>query len=91
MRGTTPGVRPYSLRVIWGPVLPQDSTKLAGDEQVLVRNGIHSRRRAMDELGVKEPEREFKRWLEEREAIGNTDSRFKIQDSRTPAAGKAGP
>ncbi len=54
------------LRVVWGPVLPQDLTKLVANEQVLVQTGIHSRRRAMDEVGVQDPEMEFKRWLEER-------------------------
>jgi hypothetical protein len=30
-----------------------------------VAAGIHSRRRAADELGVQDPETEFERWLEE--------------------------
>jgi hypothetical protein len=57
------------LRVVWGQMLPTDTAKTTGNEQVLVQNGIHSRRRAMDELGIQDPEGEFKRWLEEREAI----------------------
>lgn len=57
------------LRVVWGPVLPQDLTRLVSNEQILIQNGIHSRRRAMDEMGVKDPEMEFNRWLEEREII----------------------
>ncbi|TET48135.1 MAG: phage portal protein, partial [Dehalococcoidia bacterium] len=57
------------LRVIWGPVLPHDITRQVNNEQVLVQNGIHSRRRAMDELGVRDPDSEFERWLEERETI----------------------
>ncbi len=57
------------LRVVWGPVLPQDWVRLVSKEQALVQTGIHSRRRAMDEVGVKDPEQEFKRWLEEREKI----------------------
>ena len=57
------------LRLVWGAVLPQDRTRLVSDEQTLIQTGIHSRRRAMDELGVKDPELEFKRWLEERETI----------------------
>ncbi|MBI2980342.1 MAG: phage portal protein, partial [Chloroflexi bacterium] len=57
------------LRVVWGPVLPQDLAKLVANEQILIQTGIHSRRRAMDELGVKDPEMEFKQWLEERETI----------------------
>ncbi len=57
------------LRVVWGPVLPQDWVRLVSKEQALVQTGIHSRRRAMDEVGVKDPEQEFNRWLEEREKI----------------------
>lgn len=57
------------LRVVWGPVLPQDITRQVNNEQVLVQNGIHSRRRAMDELGIRDPDSEFERWLEERETI----------------------
>ncbi len=38
-------------------------------EQILVQNGINSRGAAMDEIGIRNPEYEFKRWLEEREAI----------------------
>ncbi len=57
------------LRAVWGPVLPQDLAKLVANEQILVQTGIHSRRRAMGEVGVRDPEMEFKRWLEERETI----------------------
>jgi len=57
------------LRVVWSPVLPQDMARLVANEQVLVQTGIHSRRRAMDEVGIKDPEMEFKHWLEERAAI----------------------
>ena len=57
------------LRVVWGPVVPTDMTRLVSNEQILVQNGIHSRRSAMDEIGVKNPETEFKQWLEERETI----------------------
>ncbi len=39
------------------------------NEQILIQSGIHSRRRAMDEVGVTDPEMEFNRWLEERETI----------------------
>ncbi len=59
------------LRVVWKPILPQDLSRLVSNEQTLVQSGIHSRRRAMDEMGVKDAEGEFKRWLEEREAILN--------------------
>ncbi|MBI2836134.1 MAG: phage portal protein [Chloroflexi bacterium] len=58
-----------SLRVVWAPALPKDFAQLVANEQTLVQSGIHSRRRAMDEMGVKDPEAEFKLWLEERKAI----------------------
>ena len=56
-------------RVIWGPILPQDIQRAAQNEQLLVQSGIHSRRTAMDELGIQDPDAEFKRWLEERATI----------------------
>lgn len=57
------------LRVIWSPALPRDMAKLVANEQVMVQGGIHSRRTAMDEIGIKDPEKEFSRWLEERDVI----------------------
>ena len=36
----------------------------------LPRSGIHSRRRAADELGVDDPDAEFSRWLEEQGMVG---------------------
>jgi hypothetical protein len=55
----------YRSRIVWGPVLPQDRDRLVRDEQILVGSGIHSRRRAMDEMGIENPDVEFERWLEE--------------------------
>jgi len=52
-------------RVIWGTVLPQDTLRLVQSEQAMIEAGIHSRRRAMTELGVADPETEFDHWLEE--------------------------
>ena len=65
------GVRyaPYRTRIVWGPVVPQDRSRLVEDERALVAAGIHSRRRAADELGVRDPEAEFARWLEEQARI----------------------
>jgi len=63
--------RPYRSRVLWGPVLPQDRSRLVRDEQILVESGIHSRRRAMEELGVEDAEAEFSRLREEGEYRGN--------------------
>jgi hypothetical protein len=43
-------------RVIWGPILPQDAARQAQNEQLLVQAGVHSRRTAMDEMGVQDPD-----------------------------------
>lgn len=59
---------PYRSRIVWGSVLPLDRGRLVEDERALVAAGIHSRRRAADELGVEDPELEFSRWLEEQRA-----------------------
>jgi hypothetical protein len=56
---------PYRSRIVWGSVLPLDRSRLVEDERALVAAGIHSRRRAADELGVEDPEGEYRRWLEE--------------------------
>jgi len=53
----------------WGSLLPRDTEKAVSSEQTLVQSGIHSRRRAMTELGIRDPEKEFERWLEERRSI----------------------
>ncbi|HLF77031.1 MAG TPA: phage portal protein [Dehalococcoidia bacterium] len=56
---------PYRTRMVWSPLLPVDRTRLVQDETRLVAAGIHSRRRAADELGVEDPEGEWARWREE--------------------------
>ena len=61
----------YRSRIVWGAVVPQDRGRLVEDERALVDAGIHSRRRAADELGVADPESEFARWLEEQERIAS--------------------
>jgi Phage portal protein, SPP1 Gp6-like len=71
------------LRVVWGPVLPRDTSRIVASEQVMVQGGIHSRRTAMDELGVKDPEQEFTRWLEEREAILNMNRKLNARQTRS--------
>ncbi|MCH8346547.1 MAG: phage portal protein [Chloroflexi bacterium] len=57
--------RPVRLRVSWGSLMPQDRGRLVREEQVLVEMGLHSRRRAMTELGVDDPEMELARVREE--------------------------
>jgi hypothetical protein len=59
---------PYRSRVVWGPLLPVDRSRLVADETRLVAAGIHSRRRAADEMGVEDPDAEFERWRSEEEA-----------------------
>ena len=61
----------YRSRIIWGPLLPQDRGRLVKDEEILVGAGIHSRRRAMEELGVEDPDAEFEGWLEEQRRLGD--------------------
>ena len=66
-------------RTTWGPVLPEDSTRMAQEEQGLVQAGIHSRRSAMDRLGVRSPEAEFRLWCEEREMILGMNQQFRVK------------
>jgi hypothetical protein len=57
---------PYRTRIVWGPVLPQDRSRLVEDETRLVSAGIHSRRTAAGLLDVADPDTEWERWrLEE--------------------------
>jgi hypothetical protein len=71
-----------STRVIWGAVLPQDRARLAQNEQLLVQSGVHSRRTAMDELGIRDPEAELTRWLEERGKILEMNQQFRARSGR---------
>lgn len=66
---------PYRTRIVWGSVLPLDRSRLVADERALVASGIHSRRRAADELGVEDPEGEFQRWLAEEAEVGERQLR----------------
>lgn len=58
-------LRPVRVRILWGPILPQDRGRLVQEERVLVETGLHSRRRAMENLGVEDPESELARIREE--------------------------
>jgi Phage portal protein, SPP1 Gp6-like len=64
---------PYRSRVVWGELLPVDRSRLVTDETRLVAAGIHSRRRAADELGVEDPESEFERWQAEEQEVSRTN------------------
>jgi len=76
-------------RVVWGSILPQDVARQAQNEQLLVQAGVHSRRTAMDELGVQDPDEEFNRWLEERKKILEMNKEFRTQSTRGGARERA--
>lgn len=69
-------------RVVWGPILPQDAARQAQNEQLLVQAGVHSRRTAMDEIGIQDPDEEFNRWLEERGRILKMNQEFRAASTR---------
>jgi hypothetical protein len=76
-------------RVVWGPILPQDTARQAQNEQLLVQAGVHSRRTAMDEMGIQDPDEEFNRWLEERTKILEMNQEFRAQSTRGGARERA--
>ena len=69
-------------RIIWGSVLPHDTAREAQNEQLLVQSGVHSRRTAMDEMGIRDPQAEFDKWLEERKAILEMNQEFRAKSTR---------
>jgi hypothetical protein len=73
------------LKVFWGPVLPKDMDRKVNSEQIMVQTGIHSRRTAMDELGVVDPDNEFARWLDERESILKMNRELNARSARNGA------
>jgi len=73
------------LRIVWSPVLPRDVERRVNSEQVMVQTGIHSRRTAMNEVGVRDPDFEFKRWLEERESILKMNKELNARSARGAA------
>ena len=76
-------------RVLWGPILPQDAARQAQNEQLLVQAGVHSRRTAMDEMGIQDPDEEFNKWLEERTRILEMNQEFRAQSTRGGARERA--
>jgi hypothetical protein len=76
-------------RVVWGPILPQDIARQAQNEQLLVQAGVHSRRTAMDEIGIQDPDEEFARWLEERKKILEMNREFRAASTRGGARERA--
>ncbi|MCJ7605800.1 MAG: phage portal protein [Dehalococcoidales bacterium] len=78
------------LDVAWGPVLPRDLERKVNSEQAMVQTGIHSRRTAMEEVGVIDPDDEFKRWLNERELILKMNRELNARSGRNGARESAG-
>jgi hypothetical protein len=76
-------------RVVWRPILPRDTARQAQNEQLLVQAGVHSRRTAMDEMGVQDPDEEFNRWLEERTRILEMNKEFRAASTRGGARERA--
>lgn len=77
--------RDYSaldIEVAWRPVLPKDVSRMIEDEGKLVQSGIHSRKRAMEGLGISSPESEFTEWLNERRAILAMNREFNSKEQR---------
>jgi len=72
-------------RTTWGAVLPEDSTRMAQEEQGLVQAGIHSRRTAMDRMGVRSPDAEFRLWCEERGRILEMNREYRVKGTDTRA------
>jgi len=76
-------------RVVWGPILPEDKARQAQNEQLLVQAGVHSRRTAMDEIGIQDPDEEFDRWLQERTKILEMNQEFRASSTRGGARERA--
>ena len=76
-------------RIVWGPILPQDIDRQAQTEQLLVQAGVHSRRTAMDEMNIQDPDQEFDRWLEERRRILEMNLEFRAASTRGGARERA--
>lgn len=78
-----------SHRIIWSSIIPQDTARMVQGEQMMVQTGIHSRRRAMDEMGIQDPDNEFDRWLEERARILAMNKELSARSSRGGARERA--
>ena len=70
-------------RIVWGSIMPQDLAREAQNEQALVQSGVHSRRTAMDQIGIRDPELEFEKWLEERKRILEMNQQFRARPARS--------
>ena len=59
--------------IVWSPLLPQDVLTLARTEQLLVNANLHSRDRAMTELGILNADAELHKIAEEQRQLAPTD------------------
>ncbi len=71
--------------IIFGEMLPEDRDKQSKTQAQLVTAGLRSRRGAMNDLGVLDPEAEFAEWLEETEMIVQAYPNARL-DIRPPSA-----
>jgi hypothetical protein len=56
-------------RIAWGDILPNDFTADVANENILIGKLVHSRKTAMENLGVEDTDAEFKQAMDERAAI----------------------
>ena len=63
---------PCRLRVSWAPIMPQDRSRDAETDAVLVDRGIISRATAALHAGVEHADDELQRWLQETRAVVET-------------------
>ena len=66
-------------------------TRVVSNQPVLVQAGLSSRRRAREVIGIKDPESEFNRWLEERETILRMNKELDARSARGGARERALP
>jgi len=62
-----------SSDIVWDPLLPQDLLNQARTEQLLVNTMLHSRNRAMTELGILNPDIELKAIVKEQRQLAVAD------------------
>lgn len=79
---------PARVRVVWGPVMPQDRARDAEINALLVDRGVISRATAAEAAGVEDPEAELTRWLGENEQIAGAPNPGPVLRANPSGAGK---
>jgi len=69
-------------RLCWGSVLPLDRGRIVADEVQLVEKGVHSRKTAMEGVGIEDTDAEFTQWLEERDLIMSQNTAHNAKGSK---------